>query len=126
MRRLLIAGAAFGVLLLASAAVAIASDWSIEHTLNPTDGSGSELLGVSCVSARACTAVGSSFTVIGAGATLAERWNGTQWSIEHTPNTDGASGLDSVSCVSARACTAVGAYTFLGYANGTPAERSRG
>jgi len=44
--------------------------------------------------------------------TLAERWNGTAWAIERTPNPAGstASALNGVSCTSATACTAVGDY----------------
>ena len=65
------------------------------------------LEGVSCTSAWACTAVGTSN-----GGTLAEQWNGTAWSIAPSPN--GAAGqwngLFGVSCTSASACTAVGAY----------------
>jgi hypothetical protein len=63
------------------------------------------LLGVSCASRSACTAVGfeeASFTE----HTLIERWNGTAWSLAAHP----ASGniLYSVSCAAAAACTAVG------------------
>src|SRR5436190_1284096 len=111
MRRFAIAGAAVAVLLLASAAVAAASGWSIEHTPNPTGGSNSDLSGVSCPSTRACTAVGG----YNKGTTfvaLAERWNGTKWSIKHTPKPTGSSNsaLSGVSCTSARACIAVGSY----------------
>ena len=89
--------------------------WSIQDTPNPVGATYSYLYGVSCVSARDCTAVGG----YSAGA-LAERWDGTKWSIQHTPNPVGAtySYLNGVSCVSARACTAVGDYT-----HGTLAER---
>jgi hypothetical protein len=110
-RRFAIAGAAVAVLLLANAAGAGASGWSIEHTPNPTGGLDSILSGVSCASARACTAVGSYFDDT-TTVTLAERWNGTKWSIKHTPNLTGGSDsvLLGVSCASARACTAVGDY----------------
>ncbi|MGD0082452.1 MAG: hypothetical protein ABSD78_04545, partial [Acidimicrobiales bacterium] len=81
--------------------------WSAEPTPNPT-GSYSFLSGVSCTSARACTAVGHGYN-----GTLAEAWNGTKWAIEPTPNPTGEQGsfsLNGVSCTSARACTAVGDY----------------
>jgi hypothetical protein len=87
--------------------------WSIEQTPDPA-GSSSYLTGVSCVSASACTAVGYYLKYhfgVSSEVTLAERWNGTKWSIEHTPRepTGGSSGrLFGVSCVSASACTAVG------------------
>ena len=77
---------------------------------------------MSCASASACIAVGS-YSNGTTGVTLAERWNGTTWSIEHTPNPTGASGsgLSGVSCASASACTAVGSYD-----GGTLAERWNG
>ena len=42
------------------------------------------LEGVSCSSAKACTAVGSN----GGEATLAERWNGTKWALQHARTLD--------------------------------------
>jgi hypothetical protein len=64
---------------------------------------------VSCTSATACTAVGyyyinNNFNLM----TLAERWDGTSWTIQPTPSA-GSSSLSGVSCTSAVACTAVGA-----------------
>ena len=84
--------------------------WSIQPT--PNAGRGSGLDGVSCTSGSACTAVGGNGPggVALAGATLAERWNGTRWSIQHTPNPAPLSGLLGVSCTSGSACTAVGVY----------------
>ena len=78
--------------------------WRVQPTPNPPQGGGS-LNGVSCTSARACTAVGGS----NAG-TVAERWNGTRWVIQPTPNPSGSAGsfLNSVACTSASFCTAVG------------------
>jgi hypothetical protein len=99
----------------ASAAVAAASGWSIQTTPNPTGGSDVVLNGVSCASATACTAVGGPAQPATTGVTLAERWNGTKWSIQHTPNPAGSNSLlQGVSCTSATACTAVG-----GSSNGT-------
>jgi hypothetical protein len=51
--------------------------------------------------------VGSSAT-----STLAERWDGTSWTIQSTPNPPGSTQifLDGVSCTSASSCTAVGHY----------------
>jgi hypothetical protein len=72
------------------------------------------LNGVSCTSAHSCIAVGvacaSSDQCFGSRnllIALAERWNGTKWTILRTPAPSGAD-LESVSCTSARACTAVG------------------
>ena len=74
----------------------------------------SVLQGVSCTSATACTAVGDYVNRDGTQVTLAERWNGTSWTIQSTPNPTGAqyagwtATLQGVSCTSATACTAVG------------------
>ena len=94
----------------ASAAVAAASGWSIQTTPNPAGGSDVVLNGVSCASASACTAVGGPAQPATTGVALAEGWNGTTWSIQHTPNPTGGSSivLGGVSCSSASACTAVG------------------
>jgi hypothetical protein len=81
---------------------------------------------VSCASATACTAVGD-YNNGTTGVTLAERWNGSTWSIQPTPNPAGApvSLLNGVSCASATACTAVGGYN-NGTAGVTLAERWNG
>jgi hypothetical protein len=66
-------------------------------------GTGLDLAGVSCVSARDCVAVGAS-----AGRVLIERWDGTAWRLQAAPSPHGEYGLNSVSCVSASWCVAVG------------------
>jgi len=85
--------------------------------VHPPQGGG--LLGaVACTSASACTAVGWS-----SAGTLAERWDGTRWTIQATPNPpQGAGVLSGVACTSASACTAVGATNFTPGAK-TLAER---
>jgi len=92
--------------------------WSIQTTPNPAGGSEIHLIRVSCTSATACTAAGF-YSNATTTVTLAERWNGTRWSIQTTPNPAGGSNsmLNGVSCASATACTAVG-----GSSNGTLAE----
>ena len=87
--------------------------WSIQPTPNPAGATYSELNGVSCAS-KTCTAVGASNTGPLGDLTLAERWNGTRWSIQPTPNPAGSSGsfLNGVSCASTTACTAVGSYNY--------------
>jgi hypothetical protein len=109
----------------AAAATATASAparWVIQRTPNRAD-PGNQLNGVSCTSARACTAVGNSGPFLGLGlrngtagplvsaprtATLAERWDGRRWRIQPTADPDGSAALLGVSCSSPRACTAVG------------------
>ena len=87
--------------------------WTVQATPDPAGAIVTKLTGVSCSSATACIAVGSSFSrASSADVTLAERWNGTTWKLQSTPNPAGAiaSTLSSVSCSSAAACTAVGSF----------------
>src|SRR5262249_47097327 len=63
------------------AARARAATWSIQQVPSPTALNGF-LSAVSCSSATACMAVGSSY----AGA-LAERWDGERWTLTNTPRT---------------------------------------
>jgi hypothetical protein len=82
--------------------------WTIQRTPNPARETNPSLSSVSCSSATACTAVGSS-----AAVTLAEVWDGTRWRIQGTPNPAGRKGiaLSGVSCASRSDCIAVGSYT---------------
>jgi hypothetical protein len=86
------------------------------------------LSGVSCTSARACIAVGSSGnSATGTQLTLAERWNGTTWTVQSTPNPDGTNfNLAGVACTSSDACTAVGSYTNAQGSSATLVERWNG
>src|SRR5215469_11810814 len=63
--------------------------WSIVPSPNPPARTG-QLFGVSCASASSCTAVGDDTKRFGSTVTLAERWTGTSWSAESTPNPAGA------------------------------------
>jgi hypothetical protein len=80
---------------------------------------------VSCISTNDCIAVGmaawGSYRAPNSGP-VAERWDGTSWSIQTTPSPT-ASGLSGVSCTSTTACTAVG---FTDYNNATLAEAWNG
>lgn len=103
------------------------TEWSIQSTPSPTGGQGSFLNSIACPSASSCTAVGNTADSHGnQTGTLAERWNGTSWSIQPTPNPRGTHGsfLNSVACPSASVCTAVG----LAFASGPAilAERWNG
>jgi hypothetical protein len=98
------------------------TSWSVESTPNPQGAPSSALNAVDCTSSSVCVAVGSSFTHSGTEITLAERWTGTRWSIQSTPNPSSGGGtLFGVSCTSSSACTAVGASN-----TGTFAERWNG
>jgi hypothetical protein len=102
-------------------------EWSIQEPASPAGASETALLGVSCTSATACTAVGYYKNNASTNVTLAERWNGTEWSTQSTPNPasgkEGANNesnrLSGVSCTSATACTAVGSYFIV---VGTPSK----
>jgi len=99
--------------------------WSIQPTPNPPSPGGGTLNWVACPSQTDCTAVGAGVDATGnALATLAERWNGTRWSIQPTPNPAGVQGvrLEGVACTSPSACTAVGG----SFGNASLAERWNG
>jgi hypothetical protein len=102
-----------GVAQASQAGTAAGGRWRVEPTPNQNRDAGgiNTLSAVSCTSGRACTAVGQhAASVSSPGFTLAERWSGTSWRIQHTVLPQGAesAGLTGVSCPSATACTAVG------------------
>jgi hypothetical protein len=82
--------------------------WSLAPPANPST---TTLNAVSCISATTCTAVGGQLS----GSTkfsLAEVFSSSGWSIQPTPNPDGAqqAELYGDSCTSASFCAAVGEY----------------
>jgi hypothetical protein len=94
-------------------------------TPSPAGADASELAGVACSGASACTAVGE-FQRHGGVFTLAERWNGTVFSVQPTPSRASPpafSVLSGVSCPAASECTAVGSYTTSSFRGFTLAER---
>ncbi|HZI73379.1 MAG TPA: hypothetical protein VFD73_05025, partial [Gemmatimonadales bacterium] len=96
--------------------------WTALTVPKPAESQELVLSSVSCTSASACTAVGSYFDKTGRKLTLAERWNGTSWSIQTTANpASGNAELFGVSCTSSTSCTAVGKQV-----SGTLAERWNG
>jgi hypothetical protein len=117
---------AAAVCLVAPAAIAAGSGWSIQRTPNPPGAQSSGLFSVSCLSASDCLAVGSYYKR--GTKPLSERWNGHAWSIDRAQSPAGATfaDLDGVSCVSPNACTAVGLYQKTGGALMTLAERWNG
>jgi hypothetical protein len=91
---------------------ATGSGWKVEPTPNLASAEINEFSAVSCTSGRACTAVGSHAASLSSpGFSLAQRWNGTSWRIQHTilPQGAASSTFTGVSCASPAACTAVGA-----------------
>jgi hypothetical protein len=92
--------------------------WTVAKSANATL-TGGTIESVSCSAATACTAVGSDVNTSGVDVTLAERWNGTDWQREATPNPAAPTGsaassvaptLLGVSCPTASFCVAVGNY----------------
>lgn len=87
------------------------SEWSIQETPYPATAKKIFLEGVACTSATVCTATGwSGDSLETAVSTFAERWNGTSWKMQQSPNsgTDLINRLSAVSCISLTVCEAVG------------------
>jgi hypothetical protein len=85
------------------------TEWSLQEPPSPAEHE-SRLQGVSCTSSAACTAVGYSHNSTGNDASLAEKWNGTEWSSQQPPSPKESkrSVLYSLSCTMPSACIAVG------------------
>lgn len=84
--------------------------WTILSLPNPPGAVQTFLGGVSCTSPSACTVTGEQHFADGTVHTLAERWNGSAWTIQPTPNPSGAqfASLPAVACAGPSACIAVG------------------
>lgn len=86
------------------------STWRVQYTPSRGNFSHNILKSVSCSSPTSCIAVGESYNGH-SDSTLAEAWNGSNWSIQAMPSPPGSAELSAVSCASAVACTAVGYYS---------------
>jgi hypothetical protein len=88
------------------------TEWADQAVPNPTGSKGTQLLAIACSATTACTDVGYYINSAGAPVSLAERWNGSEWSIQSTPNPSGATKtlLQAVSCPTATTCFAGGYY----------------
>ncbi len=102
--------------------------WSIKGLPDPSGATASWMEGISCASSTSCFGVGSYKNSSGTRVTLTEKWNGSEWLLQSSPNPSGAkeSELNSVSCTSASACTAVGQYLNSSSVWDTLAERWNG
>jgi hypothetical protein len=96
----------------AFAAVWNGTEWKLQTTPEPVGALSASLEGISCTAAGACTAVGYYKNSSGTTVSLAERWNGTEWKIQTTPNPTGAKKTEAagVSCATAESCFMVGDY----------------
>ncbi len=81
------------------------STWTLQSTPNPSGSTASVFQDVSCATETSCTAAGSGS---GSTRTLAEKWNGTSWSIQGTSNPGGFSIVSSFFGVSCRSTTCIG------------------
>jgi len=92
--------------------------WAIQTFAVPAN-TQINIYSVKCISATACTAVGSqhdaSFSSL---LTLAEHWNGSSWQVQATPASS-PSELYAVSCTALNACTAIGSGPMAENWNGT-------
>jgi hypothetical protein len=88
------------------------TSWTLQTVPNPAGTSRSILLDVSCTDASNCTGAGAYRDSRGVQHTLAERWNGTSWSIQTTPNPAESTNtvLQNISCAERFSCVAVGDY----------------
>ena len=103
------------------------TSWTIQTVPLPAGAIAAGLDGVSCLSALDCTAVGAA-KIPGLPANtqpLAERWNGTRWTVQTTVTPAGAynPNFRGVSCTSASRCTAVGGYLANGSTETSLVER---
>jgi hypothetical protein len=95
------------------------SKWAIVPTVKVAAGQGFRV--VSCVSPRACFAVGEYYDADGYTIQLAERWNGTQFSVSPRMATQrGYFSLSGLACASAVACVGAGAFTDGGLFSNVP------
>jgi hypothetical protein len=87
--------------------------WTPQKPLYPPGARSVQFAGVSCPTARTCIAVGLFNTAAGSDALLAERADGSRWTIRWGPAVPGASAtaLTGVSCPSPAWCIAVGSAT---------------
>jgi len=86
--------------------------WTLVSVPAPAEATGTNLGGVSCISAENCVAAGYFSDSSGKPHTLVERWNGSEFSIEQSPDPAPQNYLYDVSCSGAGDCWAVGQSTF--------------
>ncbi len=88
----------------------VGTNWTLQSPVIPPGATATSLQGVSCATAKVCTAVGSFVDSSGVTETLVEQWNGTTWSVTSSPDVAGAATNDllGVSCLGTATCVAVG------------------
>jgi hypothetical protein len=98
--------------------------WSVEATPTVPGGGLAELVGISCTVTTNCRAVGTGAEHGQASTGLAERWNGSTWSLQTVADPDPTISLSGVSCTAGPACTAVGSQHPETTSTATLAERN--
>jgi hypothetical protein len=86
------------------------TSWTLRTVAKPTESKQSILLDVSCSSTSSCTGVGGYKESKGVQVSFVERWNGTSWSHQSSPNPVGSTNtvFQGVSCVASAPCVAAG------------------
>ncbi len=86
------------------------TSWTLRSVAKPAGSIRTVLLDVSCSSASACAGVGIYRDSGGLQTSLVERWNGTSWSYQASPNPEKSTNtvFQGVSCVASSLCVAVG------------------
>ncbi len=99
--------------------MAAAAGWKLEPMRTNTAHGPGNFYGVSCLTSDACVATSNN---------AVDRWNGHQWTAQHTPKPPGASelSLNGVDCVSLAFCEVVGGASGTGSAGALLAEQSNG
>jgi hypothetical protein len=97
--------------------------WSVVTSPNPTGSDGAQFYGAACTSSKSCLAVGDYFTTSHETLPMAEKWNGTKWSLVSVPTPSGATDayLEAIACTNANNCWATG-----GSSDNTLAEKWNG
>jgi streptogramin lyase len=87
------------------------SEWSVQELPVPTENHFIDFRDIDCPSASECMAVGDDQTLSGHFVLLAERWNGTSWSVVSAEKVVSYENtFNGVSCGSTSGCMAVGYY----------------
>lgn len=86
------------------------TSWSLQTVPKPEGAKKSTLLDISCSDSTHCTAVGGYNNASGVQVSFVERWNGSAWSQQTSPNPEKSSNtvLQNVSCVDRYSCVGVG------------------
>lgn len=88
-------------------------EWAIQSFPVPTNTTSTRFGGISCRTTNECVAFGSYVTREGTRGFIAERWDGTRWTLQTITTVPGATNLapEGLSCASDRFCAAVGYYS---------------